>query len=173
MWTSTPAFSPLRRRNQRARPAQTRGLTARSGLAGLASATGRSIQDVAVALRQLVDLNIVEAIEDEYSVTPPIQMTVLRTEKGLSRGWYEKAYRRLEAEYWSRDNSLPPISVVDATLRAGLRIGRHATDGYKSLVRPSLLINAAEELYHQRDYRQALVVHPFSSLVYASSTLPV
>jgi hypothetical protein len=125
-------------------------------LAGIAAAVGHTVERTAVAIRQLVDLSVVEVQEDEYAVTPPIQTTVLRTEDGLGRRWYEHAFSRLEREYWTDDKALPPISVVDATLRAGFRTGRHSTAGYGSLVRPSLLIQAAEEMYHRREFRLAL-----------------
>src|SRR5262249_6172614 len=88
-------------------------------------------------------------------VAAPIQTTVLRTEDGLGRKWYEAAFRRLEHEYWSDERALPPISVVDATLRAGFRVGKSTTREYGSLVRPSLLIHAAQEKYHRREYDQA------------------
>jgi predicted Zn-dependent protease len=62
----------------------------------------------------------------------------------------------LEREYWSESKAMPPISVVDATLRAAFRIGRHGANGYGEFVRPSLLIEAAWERYHRRDYEGAL-----------------
>ncbi|HYN89882.1 MAG TPA: hypothetical protein VER55_15215, partial [Ardenticatenaceae bacterium] len=125
-------------------------------LAGIAAATGHGVERTARAIKLLVDLNLVERLDNEYAVAGPIQTTVLRTEDGLGRKWYEGAFSRLEAEYWSDERSLPPISVVDATLRAGFRLGRNATRQYGSLVRPSLLIHAAQEMYHRREYDQAL-----------------
>ena len=125
-------------------------------LSGIASATGHSIERTSAAIRQLVDLSIVDVQEDEYSVAGPIQTTVLRNEDGLGRRWYERAFQRLEAEYWADERALPPISVVDATLRARFRIGLKNIREYGSLVRPSLLINAAQEMYHRRDYAGAL-----------------
>lgn len=127
----------------------------RLGLGGIAAATGHTVERAAAAIRQLVDLSIVEVSDGEYSVTAPIQATVLRTEDGLGRKWYEAAFQRLEIEYWADERALPPISVVDATLRASLRIG-HATGGYSGLVRPSLLIHAAQEMYHRRSFEHAL-----------------
>ncbi len=127
----------------------------RLDLPGIAAATGRSIEDTARAIAQLVDFSLVEVHDGEYSVTAPIQATVLGTEPGLGRNWYEAAFHRLETEFWSDKNALPPISVVDATLRAGLRVGREGTKNSK-LVRPSLLIHAAEEMYHRRRYDRAL-----------------
>jgi tetratricopeptide (TPR) repeat protein len=125
-------------------------------LQGIAAATGNTIPETASALEHLVDVNVVEVVEDEYMVAPPIQATMFRGHGvPLDRNWYEKAYSRLEEEYWSEGKSLPPISVVDATLRAGLRTGR-SRDGYGSLVRPSLLTDAALERYHQRSYEEAL-----------------
>jgi tetratricopeptide (TPR) repeat protein len=127
-------------------------------LRGIAAATGNSLEETAEAIEQLVDLNLIQVAEREYVVAAPIQATVLRGHGvTLNRGWYEQAFSRLEGEYWSDEKSLPPLSVVDATLRAGLRINKRADDGgYGSLVRPSLLINAAQERYHQRSYEDAL-----------------
>lgn len=123
-------------------------------LSGIAAATGHTLERTAAAIRQLVDLSIIEVVDDEYAVTAPIQATVLRTEDGLGRRWYEAAFSRLETEFWSSEDALPPISVVDATLRAGFRVGRHSVGG--SLVRPSLLIHAAWEMYHRREHKRAL-----------------
>jgi hypothetical protein len=128
----------------------------RLGLAGIAAATGHSIERTAAAITQLVDLSVVEVLDGEYSVAAPIQTTVLRTEDGLGRRWYERAFKRLEAEYWSDERALPPITVVDATLRAGLRIGQQGNHGYSTFVRPSLLIHAAQEMYHRREFERAL-----------------
>lgn len=125
-------------------------------LAGIAVATGHALEHTAATIRQLVDLCIVEVQDDEYSVTAPIQATVLRNERGLGRGWYERAFERLEVEFWSDARAFPPISVVDATLRAGLRTGRQGRDADSSFVRPSLLVNAAQEAYHRRDFTRAL-----------------
>ena len=63
------------------------------GLAGIAAATGHSIERTAAAITQLVDLSVVEVLDGEYSMTAPIQTTVLRTEDGLGRRWYERASR--------------------------------------------------------------------------------
>jgi hypothetical protein len=126
-------------------------------LPGIAAAIDKTIDEAADLVRGLIDLNIVEAAGDEYVVSPPIQATVLRKKGGnLGRKWYEKAFSRLEAEFWVEDGSLPPISVVDATLRAGFRIGKNRLAGYGALVRPSLLISAAQEMYHATEYEQAL-----------------
>lgn len=125
-------------------------------LAGLAAATGHSLERTAAAVRSLVDLSIVENVDDEYSVTAPIQKTVVRSEGAHNRKWYEAAFARLENEYWTDERTLPALSVVDATLRAGLRIGLQGTAGRGSLVRPSLLIYAAQEMYHRRDHESAL-----------------
>lgn len=125
-------------------------------LAGIASATGRDLDATARAVRRLVDLSILDVAGSEYSVASPIQRTVRRNEDGLGRRWYEQAFQRLEAEYWSDEHSLPSISIVDATLRAGLRTGLNAAKGYSAFVRPSLLVNAAQEMYHRQEYRLAL-----------------
>jgi hypothetical protein len=126
-------------------------------LRGIAAATGSSLPETSEALQLLVDLNLVQTVEREYMVAAPIQATVQRGHRvELNRGWYEKAFARLEDEYWSDEKSLAPISVVDATLRAGLRIGNRSSQGYGRLVRPSLLINAAQECYHRRAYEDAL-----------------
>src|SRR5262249_37031373 len=126
-------------------------------LPGIAAATGKSLTYAATLVRGLIDLSIIDAVGDEYVVSPPIQATVLRKKaSGLNRRWYEKAFSRLETEFWADDRSLPPISVVDATLRAGLRIGKNRLAGYGALVRPSLLVNAAWEMYHAKEYEQAL-----------------
>lgn len=127
----------------------------RLDLPGIAAATGRSIEETARAITQLVDFSLVEMRDGEYSVTAPIQATVLGSEPGLGRKWYEAAFHRLETEFWSDKNALPPISVVDATLRAGLRVGSRSTKD-SALVRPSLLIHAAEEMYHRGKYERAL-----------------
>jgi tetratricopeptide (TPR) repeat protein len=126
-------------------------------LAGIAAATGLSLEDASSAIVELIDHNLVETSNDEYVVAAPIQATVLRRRAGsLDAAWYAEAFSRLEGEYWTDDRSVPPISVVDATLRAGFRIGRNRFAGYGDLVRPSLLINAAREMYHQRQYDRAL-----------------
>jgi tetratricopeptide (TPR) repeat protein len=126
-------------------------------LRGIAAATGQSLEETSEALQLLVDLNLVQVVDREYMVAAPIQATVQRGHRvGLDRRWYKEAFARLEEEYWSAEQSLPPISVVDATLRAGFRIGNRSSEGYGTLVRPSLLINAAQERYHQRAYDDAL-----------------
>ena len=123
---------------------------------GVATATGRAMPAVATAMSGLLDLNLLEHDENEYSVSGPIQMAVRRSERNLARQWYERAFARFEAQFWSDENSFPPISVVDATLRAALRVGLKRSEGYGALVRPSLLVNAADELYHRREYERAL-----------------
>jgi tetratricopeptide (TPR) repeat protein len=128
----------------------------RLDLPGISVATAQTIEETARAIGQLVDLSLVEMLDGEYSVTAPIQATVMATEPGLGRRWYEAAFQRLETEFWSDKKALPPISVVDATLRAGLRVGRHGAKGYSGLVRPSLLIHAAHEMYHRGRYDRAL-----------------
>jgi len=126
-------------------------------LRGIAAATDNSLEETSAALQILVDLNLVQVVDREYMVAAPIQATVQRGHRvELDRGWYKEAFSRLEDEYWSEEKSLPPISVVDATLRAGFRIGNRSSEGYGTLVRPSLLINAAQECYHQRAYEDAL-----------------
>jgi hypothetical protein len=126
-------------------------------LSGISAATGCTMEDASRAVTELIDHSLVEVSNDEYVVAPPIQMTILRRKAGgLNKEWYTKAFSRLEAEYWSDDQSVPPISVVDATLRAGFRIGKNRFAGYGELVRPSLLINAAQEMYHQQQYERAL-----------------
>jgi TIR domain-containing protein len=126
-------------------------------LGGIAAATDNTLSNTATAIAHLIDHNLVDVSGEEYVVAPPIQATVLRSSAvGLNRKWYEQAFERLEEEFWRTDNSLPPISVVDATLRAGLRIGKNRLAGFGSLVRPSLLINAAQEMYHDREYERAL-----------------
>jgi tetratricopeptide (TPR) repeat protein len=126
-------------------------------LAGIAAATGLPLEDASGVIVELIDHNLVEMSNDEYLVAAPIQATILRRRAGnLDASWYADAFARLEEEYWTDDRSPPPISVVDATLRAGFRIGRNRFAGYGELVRPSLLISAAQEKYHQRDYERAL-----------------
>jgi hypothetical protein len=126
-------------------------------LSGISAATGSTMEEASVAVTELIDHSLVEVSNDEYVVAPPIQATMLRRKAGgLNKEWYAGAFARLEAEYWSDDNSVPPISVVDATLRAGFRIGKNRFAGYGELVRPSLLINAAQEMYHQQLYERAL-----------------
>lgn len=123
---------------------------------GVATATGRPMPAVAGAMSGLLDLNLLEHYENEYSVSGPIHMAVRRSERSLGRQWYERAFARLEAEFWADEHSFPPISVVDATLRAALRVGLKRSEGYGVLVRPSLLVNAADELYHRKEYGRAL-----------------
>ena len=123
---------------------------------GVAAATGRPIPAVANAMTGLLDLNLLEHHENEYAVSGPIQMAVRRSERSLGRQWYERAFARFETQFWSDEHSFPPISVVDATLRAALRVGLKRSEGFGALVRPSLLVNAADELYHRKDYQRAL-----------------
>jgi hypothetical protein len=128
----------------------------RLSVQGVATATGRPLETVANAMSGLLDLNLLEHHENEYSVSGPIQMAVRRSERNLSRQWYERAFARFEADFWSNEHSFPPISVVDATLRAALRVGLRPSEVYGALVRPSLLVNAADELYHRKEYKRAL-----------------
>jgi TIR domain len=128
----------------------------RLAIQGIATATGRPLEGIAKAVSYLLDLNLLEHHENEYSVSGPIQTAVRRSERGLGRQWYERAFGRLEAEFWSDTHSFPPISVVDATLRAALRVGLKRSEGYGALVRPSLLVNAADEMYHRKEYERAL-----------------
>lgn len=128
----------------------------RLSLSGIAAAIGSTLEDAAVAIRLLLDLNLVEVSDGEYAVASPIQTTLLRAGNGLNRRWYEKAFQRLEEQFWSERKALPSISIVDATLRAGMRIGRNGIAGYGALVRPSLLVQAAEESYHKSDYDTCL-----------------
>jgi len=123
---------------------------------GVATATGRPIPAVANAMTGLLDLNLLVHHENEYSVSGPIQMAVRRSERSLGRQWYERAFARFETQFWSDEHSFPPISVVDATLRAALRVGLRRSEGFGALVRPSLLVNAADEFYHRKEYQRAL-----------------
>jgi hypothetical protein len=118
---------------------------------GVATATGRPIPAVANVMAGLLDLNLLEHHENEYSVSGPIQMAVRRSERSLGRQWYERAFARFETQFWSDEHSFPPISVVDATLRAALRVGLKRSEGFGALVRPSLLVNAADELCHRKE----------------------
>lgn len=125
-------------------------------VAGIAVAIGHSVQATTNAVRQLMDLSVIELVDDEYRVTAPIQTAIRRGDRALRRRWYEEAFKRLEAEYWTTDDSMPPLSIVDATLRAGFRVGKNRLVGYGALVRPSILVRAAEEMYHQHEYETAL-----------------
>lgn len=127
----------------------------RLSLDGLATAIGQDLEATARALRRLIDLNVIEVGDDDYSVSEPVRAAVSRLGKPLGRRWYEGAYKRLEEKFWQAD-ALPPLSVVDATLRAGLLVGRRSEQRYESLVRPSLLVGAAEEMYHRKEYERAL-----------------
>ena len=128
----------------------------RLSVEGVSTATGRPLETIATAMASLLDLNLLEHHDNEYAVSGPIQLAVRRSERSLSRQWYERAFARFEVEFWSNEHSFPPISVVDATLRAGLRVGLRRSEGYGALVRPSQLVNAADELYHRKEYGRAL-----------------
>lgn len=123
---------------------------------GVATATGRAMPAIATAMTGLLELNLLEHHENEYAVSGPIQIAVRRSERSLGRQWYERAFARFEAQFWSDERSFPPISVVDATLRAALRVGLKPSEGYGALVRPSLLVNAADEFYHRKEYERAI-----------------
>lgn len=125
-------------------------------LAGIAVATGQTIEAASDIVRALVDLCLINVVDDEYAVSAPIRAAIRRVEPSPSRSWYEKAFGRLEDAFWNDDDALPPLSVVDATLTAGLRIGKNRLAGYGTLVRPSLLVRGAEEMYFQREYELAL-----------------
>jgi len=125
-------------------------------LAGIAAALGLTVERAAKAVANLIDLSLLELHDAEYSVAAPIEAAVRREDGIHSRRWYEGAFGRLERVFWADEDSLPPISIVDATLRAALRIGMNKLAGYGTLVRPSVLVRAAEEKYHSQDYRAAL-----------------
>jgi tetratricopeptide (TPR) repeat protein len=122
----------------------------------IAIATDIPPDAIGLTISKLIDRNLVESIDDEYTITAPIRTAVVRGFERLDNDWYQGAFKRFEETYWADDNVAPPISVVDATLRTALRIGRHGIDNYGDIVRPSLLVRGAEEMYHNRQYDLAL-----------------
>lgn len=122
----------------------------------VATATGSAEGEVVSAISRLQDLNAVEALDDSYSIAGPLVYAVERNFGGFNRRWYEQAYERLSAHYWVADAAIPSLSVVDATLHAGLRIGTYGVQRFGKLVRPSVLVRAANDMYHEREYEIAL-----------------
>lgn len=128
----------------------------RVSLEGIAVATGRSEAEAAASLLYLSELSVVEPVNTDYAVAPPIQRTIVGNGPGLGRRWYERALGRLESQFWGDDGSIPELSVVDATLSALLRVGSGRESPSGQLIRPSIVIRAAQERYHDQDFQAAL-----------------
>jgi len=125
-------------------------------LRALATVLNVDEQWAAGTLVRLMDLNLVESRDGRYAVVEPLRRAIARVEGAFHAEWYAAALDRLETAYWANPKLAPPIPVVDMTIMAAFRSGQQKIGRYSDLIRASMLVVAAHDAYHHRDYRLAL-----------------
>ena len=124
-------------------------------LGAIATAVDGDDEDVAKRLRRLVDLSLLLVLDNSYGLSPPISEAVVRARGLLSAQWYSELLHKLQTKYWLDDDILPPLAVIDLTLKAALRSGG-GTREYGDLLRVSSIHDVATESYHRRDWEAAV-----------------
>ena len=122
----------------------------------LTVAFGKSSEETATSLRNLIDHNLVVVVDDKYRISGPIRDTIHRSKGYLSSDDYARIQVNLTEAFWSNDQSAPSVEVVDATLHAAAMSGSCDFDPYQDLVRVSTIRRLAKESYHRREWGAAL-----------------
>lgn len=125
-------------------------------LQALAAAADIEVGRAAEIVRVLVDHCLVDRVGAEYCVAGPVEHAVLRSGEAPNKKYFEGVFNRLETAFWSDEDVAPPISVVDATLRAQLLAGIRRDGAHEGLVRASILVRSAQSMYRRKDYQLAL-----------------
>ena len=125
-------------------------------LSAISVAVDLSLEETAKYLRNLIDINLVVVIDDNFGINAPIRVAVFWAKGHMESKVYAKIKENLTKQFWSTDNAAPTIEIVDATLHAVARSGSTDLDSYKDLIRISTIHRLAEESYHRKEYNEAL-----------------
>jgi tetratricopeptide (TPR) repeat protein len=115
-----------------------------------------SVPEVIIPLlRNLIDLSLIVAIDDNFAVATPIKAAISRIKGFLGIDVYERIAKELTAAFWSKDEAAPSLEIVDATLNAVARSGSTNFNPYQDLVRVSTVHRLAQECYYRKEWEQA------------------
>jgi len=117
------------------------------------------LEKLAVEIRILMDLCLVIGAGSSYSIAYPVRSAVVRV-KGLhSPKTYNQIAERLRLNFWSVDQDLPGLAIIDASLRASAfsRAGGDDKDPFRALAlsRVSVIHDIAQVSYNKQDYSRA------------------
>lgn len=125
-------------------------------LSAIAIVVETTTEDTAPLLRNLIDNSLVDVVDENFGVSPPIRAAVLRAKGYITKSMYDRIRINLTKEYWADNNAAPSIEIVDATLHAVARSGSTEFDPYRDLVRVSIVHRLAQECYHRKEWDLAL-----------------
>ena len=112
--------------------------------------------DLATALRNLIDHSLIVVVHEKYAVSSPVRDAIIRVPAVTWAGIvYEQVRVNLTRAFWSSAEALPSLEVVDATLHAVARTGSTDLAPYQDLVRPSTLRRLAQECYRRQEWELA------------------
>jgi tetratricopeptide (TPR) repeat protein len=119
-------------------------------------ASGLSAENLAKALRNLVDLSLVVHEVERYSLAGPVRDIVFRVVGALTSQDYEDVASRLRSRYWKDTKTeLPRLDAIDATIYAVARSEKGGLKEFAEFLLPSSLLRLARDSYNQRDWSGA------------------
>lgn len=106
-------------------------------------------------ITHLIDLSLVIPVDNEYMISSPISFAVSHTFGILTRKEFSDIARLLRANYWTVENEIPTLSIVDATIQALAFSDIDELNHFRDILLPTQILKAAWKKYHARHWRDA------------------
>lgn len=124
----------------------------------LARCAGNAIESVSKAMTRLMDYHVVEVIGETYMIAPPMRDAVDRdTRFTLAPAIHKEMLRTISEQLIAAsEDSLVPLSMVEAGILAALQDGRELSPLASSFMLPSHLIWLARRRYDEKKPQEAI-----------------
>ena len=140
-------------------------------LQAIAAVLRKPEEELAEALRRLINLNLVLPTGLNYQIAFPVRFAVQSLRGRPSISEFGQIASHLKTTYWDNTDVLPPIEVIEATIHAVIRSSStYDLSDFKGFVLPSMIFRSAKEFYDrggqeawdtaQRLVRQVLEISP-------------
>jgi tetratricopeptide (TPR) repeat protein len=124
----------------------------------LFDAVGGEPAVVGAAVRNLIDLNIVDVVEGDYILSPPMRVAVERDERFRVDNRRKLSAVRTIAKSFVAIEPSDPVdnSLIESGILAALYSGEPLSQDMVALTLPSQHVWLAQRLYDRKDYRAAM-----------------
>ena len=117
--------------------------------------TNSSPTETAQQIAHLIDLSMVILVDSEYMISSPIRFAVNHTFGTLTRKEFSNIARLLRKNYWTAENEIPALSIVDATIYSLAYSDVEELNHFRDILLPTQILKAAWGKYHDRHWSDA------------------
>jgi tetratricopeptide (TPR) repeat protein len=116
-------------------------------LEGIAAVAEKPDAELTVALRRLIDLNLVLPAGTNFGISLPIKFAAQSLAGRLSSNEFAKIAKQLKESFWDNSDKIPTVEIIQATVHALIRSESNELLDFRGFVLPSMLFRSAKEFY--------------------------